>query len=379
MAKDFQVTLLGEGARLCPTWGAPPNLGSEFYRRLFDSAERWHVPGLGTMATDGRRIFIDPDYEAKLTDSQRIAVYRHELHHIARNHAGRMRGRKPMVWNIACDMVINSEDRDAGWDLPADGCFLPLSWPGHPRPSAEEVYDWLLENAEVVEATIAGGFTQDVHEASQEEELKAAAQVAEALGGRKAGTAEEAAAQWAFDALVNHSNLDWKSIVAKLLTSWVRGGSSWQRPNRRFIGQGMYLPSNLRQGMKHLLTCVDVSGSMPQALVQNILADIQQLRRAVEIEELELITFNTRKVEGFKYSLHAPFAPRLRAGGGTSFEAPVWHINKVKPDAAIILTDGEANDPGTPLGIHPSRLIWIIYGTTARVPLPGKVFFAGRG
>lgn len=107
-----------------------------------------------------RRIWMNP--AAGLAESECVFVFAHELLHAGLNHASRRRGRDPLLWNIACDFVIN------GWLLemtvgtaPNIGLLHDAAFAGH---SSEEVYDTLAQDIRRARklATLRGVGAQDL-------------------------------------------------------------------------------------------------------------------------------------------------------------------------------------------------------------------------
>lgn len=107
-----------------------------------------------------RRIWMNP--AAGLSESECLFVFAHELLHAGLNHASRRRGRDPLLWNIACDFVIN------GWLLemaigtaPHIGLLHDAAFAGH---SSEEVYDTLAQDIRRARklATLRGVGAQDL-------------------------------------------------------------------------------------------------------------------------------------------------------------------------------------------------------------------------
>lgn len=107
-----------------------------------------------------RRIWINP--AAGLTDDECLFAFAHELLHAGLNHASRRRGRDHLLWNIACDFVIN------GWLIemrvgtpPNIGLLHDAKLAGQ---SAEEIYDLLATDIRRARklATLRGTGEQDL-------------------------------------------------------------------------------------------------------------------------------------------------------------------------------------------------------------------------
>ncbi len=61
-----------------------------------------------TAATDGRRIFFGPRFLDELSDSELDFVMMHEILHVVLQHCMRQGDRDNEQFNIACDIVVNS-------------------------------------------------------------------------------------------------------------------------------------------------------------------------------------------------------------------------------------------------------------------------------
>jgi len=63
---------------------------------------------LDTACTDGMRIAFGPDFLDSLTDSELDFVMMHEILHVVLQHCLREDNREHEEFNIACDIVVNS-------------------------------------------------------------------------------------------------------------------------------------------------------------------------------------------------------------------------------------------------------------------------------
>lgn len=77
-----------------------------------------------------------------LEQAEILFVYVHELLHAALLHHSRIQGRDPLIWNLACDFVINGWLVEMGvGKLPGIGCLYDPTLKGM---SSEEVYDLII-------------------------------------------------------------------------------------------------------------------------------------------------------------------------------------------------------------------------------------------
>lgn len=71
-----------------------------------------------TAATDGKNVYVDPEYFASLNENDRLFLLAHEILHIKFMHPLRLKDkdgnmRNLEIWNEACDAIINANlERD---------------------------------------------------------------------------------------------------------------------------------------------------------------------------------------------------------------------------------------------------------------------------
>ena len=102
-----------------------------------------------TAATDGKNIYVDPNYFSSLSENDRLFTIAHEIMHIKFMHMFRLKDksgvkRDPELWNIATDAIINA-------NLERDGFTIKEGYVNMPEAlnySAEEFYQKLLQEKE---------------------------------------------------------------------------------------------------------------------------------------------------------------------------------------------------------------------------------------
>ena len=108
-----------------------------------------------TAATDGIRIYFGPDFLENLTDPQIDIVMMHEILHVVLQHCLREDNRDHEEFNIACDIVINSNIKHSNGDNDKSITLTKYGVSMHKAPdgkegylyTAEEVYEMLIKNA----------------------------------------------------------------------------------------------------------------------------------------------------------------------------------------------------------------------------------------
>ena len=345
---------------------------------------------LPTFATDGTCILFNPEFAEKLSDEEVVGVLAHETLHAAFLHVFRLAGRHPVKWNVACDFAINLLLTQAGFKLPGK----PMTWeemaaageaarksgaqpesghlldPAYEGMSADAIYAKLP--IQVIKINMAGQgtgeFTEggkgtatdengnpvELDETSWKIAVEQAAQCAKKAGNLPGG----------LEALVKantESKTDWKAILREFLVAQFSTDVSWMRPNRRFVGAGIYLPGAIKEdGTGRLLLAVDTSGSITDKMLGKVAAEISSIVNEVKPEEVMVAYWDTRiaGVESFfdgdEIVLHA------KGRGGTAAQPVTKFVNDLpeKPLAVIYVSDLQLGDsPKAPDGVP---CIWVV-------------------
>lgn len=112
---------------------------------------------VATASTDGERIYFNPEFMDKLNDEELELVLMHEILHVALQHCLRLGDKHGELFNIACDIVVNSNVmRSSGMDeknitLENFGTLMhvaPDNSEGYEH-TAEEVYEMLVSKADL--------------------------------------------------------------------------------------------------------------------------------------------------------------------------------------------------------------------------------------
>lgn len=87
-----------------------------FFSELVDKLQPIYTWEVKTQATDGTRLFINPEFTSKLSIQEKIFVLAHEVMHNALDHLGRAQflGHDLELSNIAGDYEINALLANAG-------------------------------------------------------------------------------------------------------------------------------------------------------------------------------------------------------------------------------------------------------------------------
>ena len=101
-------------------------LRQPFYGVLLSMID-FHAEGaIPTMATDGAKVYYNPEYVMGLTEDEVYGVLLHEISHCIYLHCTQKRrlNRAHHRWNVACDYAINLEIKDMGYALPGHILYM---------------------------------------------------------------------------------------------------------------------------------------------------------------------------------------------------------------------------------------------------------------
>jgi predicted metal-dependent peptidase len=325
-----------------------------------------------TACTDGLNVTYGKKFVAGLSDAQLRFLILHENMHKALLHLTTrqwMWKENPQLANLACDHVINlllvlSDDGDNFIQMPPMGAF-DLQYQGM---DAGEVYRKLKEDGN--DGGGCEGFDHHdwgkARQLTEQEKEALADKVTEALqqGSILAGKEESGLDRAVRDLLA--PKINWREVLRDFVMSICAGKdlSSWRRPNRRHLHNGIYLPSHFNERAGRVLVGVDTSGSVDGAMLVAFLAEVASIATTVQPEVVDLLYWDTRVAAHEKYSEGQydmlAQSTKPKGGGGTSPECVTRHMREtsLRPDCAIMLTDGHVG--GEWGGAWPCPVLWCI-------------------
>lgn len=324
-----------------------------------------------TAQTDGKVLEYNPEYVMSLSPEQRRGLVAHEVMHNAMSHPSRRGSRDLGRFNIACDLAINPVLEEAGMQLPPGGLFpgrgqyekLPVGL------SAEEYFARLPEeqgqegDGQGKEGGNGGndpgkcGGVVDTGDNAQQQASEAGWKVAVAQAANVAkgrGELPGGLARMVGDLL--EPKVPWQEVlrefISRALTS--RDDYSWSAPNRRFIAQGLYLPSLRSESLGEVVVAIDTSGSIGEAELKTFGGELNGILECRPCKvHVVYCDARVRRVDEWEPS-DGPLVLEPVGGGGTSHR-PVWDWlaeHDIDPAAVVCLTDGYTSfgdDPGVPV------------------------------
>lgn len=306
-----------------------------------------------TAATNGKRVKFNPKFIEGLTDEELKFLVAHECLHPMLEHNYRRNGRSPMRWNKACDYVINHLlDQEKIGKFIQGGC-LDSSIYNAGNGTSDGIFNILPEDGGNGGGDGPGGAGNDLEdgEGSPAEQQQEAAEwkvkVAQAAQAAKMMGKLSANMQRFVDEVLQ-PKVDWRDVLRRFVQKAKTDERTFARPNRRFLSQGLYLPSVTGEVLGEIVIAVDCSGSIGQREINEFATEVKSLKEDGNPSALHVVYFDS-EVSHYEYfgrddEVHI----EAHGGGGTAF-SPIFKYlddNAIVPVACVVLTDLCCDDFG---------------------------------
>jgi len=305
-----------------------------------------------TAATNGKNIRYNPHFIDSLNDEERKFLVAHECLHPMLEHTFRRGERNHRVWNQAADYVINKLLDDEKIGKMPQGGLLDNNIHNAGGGTTEGIYNILPQpdddgnngHGDPLDDCNDGGDTP-ADKAQQEAEWKVrvaqAAQAAKMMGKLSANLAR------LVDEVLQ-PKVDWRDVLRRFIEKCKDDTRSFARPNRRFLSQGLYLPTASGERLGEIAFAIDCSGSIGQAELNQFAAEIRAVKEEGNPSAIHAVYFDSEvcHYDRFGRDDELQFAPH--GGGGTDF-APVFEYmaeHGIEPVACVFLTDLCCSDFG---------------------------------
>ena len=307
-----------------------------------------------TAATDGKRVLFNEDFCKELDDEELKFLVAHECMHPMLEHNFRRGERDRYKWNQAADYVINKLLTDEGiGKMPKQGLLDENIYQAGGGTS-DGIYNNLPDTPEDQQGNGGQGQPLDSCEdgqgspaevAQQQAEWKVkvaqAAQSAKMMGKLSAGL-ERLVAE------ILTPKVDWRDVLQRFVVKCRSDQRSWARPNRRFLSQGLYLPSVSGETLGEIAFAVDCSGSIGQDEINQFASEITTVWQDQRPTKVHVIYFDSEVSHYDEFDRDNEPVIKPHGGGGTAF-SPVFRYMEdhgINPVACIFLTDLCCNDFG---------------------------------
>lgn len=323
-----------------------------------------------TAATDGRHVYINPDFFFPLPADQRVFVLAHEVMHCVWNHMNlnaSLRKRGKVVYQDGHELPFNASKMNIAEDYVINdllfeakiGALVPNVYHDKAKGSLNEtgleVYRKIYKDPDDGGGGGGGGGQFDDHleplPDDQRSEVEWKSAVASAVQVAKLQGKLPACLERAFTDMLE-PQVDWTDRIDSLLKRRLGHGSvDWRRPERRSMERGLFMPSKSGNGCGTVVVACDTSGSITAKQINAFLAEVSGILEDVRPERLVLMwcDADVGRVDELEEvgDLNVVRGKGAPGGGGTSF-VPVFEKVRemgLEPDALVYLTDGYGSFP----------------------------------
>ena len=339
-----------------------------------------------TACTNGRDVKYGRAFVDGLTDAELRGLVLHEDEgHKLYRHLTTWRWMydiDPFLANCACDYVINirivDDNKDDGFAKLPEGGLVDERFRGMDEA---QVFNILRQEQDEQSTGDSGGSdSQDnesgdddsqgnesgsgseqsagagldqhdwdgAQELSDEEKRELARDIDEAIrqgamaAGKMGGTGNRG-----LDELLQ-PQVDWREVLREFVQTTCAGSdySTYARPNRRLMSQGIYMPSGVSEQVEELVIAIDTSGSIGQSELTEFLSEVKGVCDTVKPNKVRLLYWGSDVVGDESYDMHEldnlVTSTKPMGGGGTDVNCVTQYMAKkgIKPQAVIVLTDG---------------------------------------
>ena len=325
-------------------------------------------------ATDGWNVIYNPKFveEHMPSDPELRFLVLHEATHKAYRHMVTWRAlheENARLANVAADFFVNltlqdTDDGEGFIKMPKIG--IPPE-PKYRGWSVAMIYADLKKQIDEQDASGEGegqGGEMDEHdwngneangdpakEQQQADEIQRAIRQGEIMRKKLAGKGAGQADGLFGDLLA--PAIDWKQVLREFITETCAGRdeSSWRKPNRRYIGMDIYMPTMVGTTMTELVIGFDTSGSIfGGGEMTRFVSEIKTIIEDVKPSKVHVIYWDTR-VAGHQTFEDGQFAVqelKIKGGGGTDGSVLFDYLRdkNINPQAIVQFTDGYVGDWG---------------------------------
>jgi predicted metal-dependent peptidase len=342
---------------------------------------------LPTARTNGRDEWYGEKFIATLDERELAFVIMHEASHKMYRHLTtwkKLHDENHELANMACDYVINLMLRDldpteAFMAMPRnkDGKVMGLIDERFRGMNAKQVFDILKQEQEKRGKGQGQGEGEgfDEHDwdgakLSEDDAKELEREIDQAI--RQGLIAEQKVKGNGRSDLaralgeLTTPKVDWREQMREFVKSVCAGKdtSSWRRPNRRFIGSDIYLPTLVSERVNRLVVATDTSGSIGNAELNAAMAEFVGICDQVKPEHIDLLYWGSHVAGHETYdgadASNIVSSTRPIGGGGTSPSCITAYIKEKNLDAdcVVVFTDGEVGtDWG---GTWPCPVLWCV-------------------
>ena len=368
---------------------------------LLEKLPPMQTDAVQAMATDGTCIAYNPEWVVQQPLLELVHVIAHEVAHVLFKHMTRRKNRCQKLWNVATDYQVNSylhlmgvgqmpkdclyDPKYNGMKMTSDAIYNDLLKNSKPDPKEKEEEQKEAKQEDDDSDTSSGGGKDTPENNTLEKEMEIAASYGwvDDYDGADPETfnkdegyddlgepvpvsqspvqieeleaqIEEAIAHGEFahnkisgdeppvsinDVLepANIEVVDWEDALQEFLTEKVKTFKNWNRPHKKWLQQGFWLPSKGSYGLKDIVIMNDEAGSMSEEENQACLTNIDELNQQglVTFDRVVLMHFTTRVSHIEYFEPGDDLIYKRHSSGGTCFDTVFKKAKDLEDDSLI--------------------------------------------
>ena len=316
--------------------------------------------------TDGFKISIDTNKLGKYTKDEITYLYAHTLLHIVLKHPYRQKTRDRHIWNQACDVVINnilttfenigSRPSDEIVDLAFKDCCVEEVYEILYKKKKEEMSKTTPDKKGTIESNAYDKTKLDLDEVltksekANQEKLDGIIIQALSLAKKSSNIYEGMSIE--IDTLIK-PEIDLHDVLKEyLISSFFEKQISYERPNKRFIDRGIYMPGTKKLNDNlNIFVALDSSSSVSLDEYKKFLGIVSEIAESFYEYKIDILPFDLKVRSEYIISFDSfnPLSSKEllipKSNGGTSFDELLRYLKKsseIRSDSLLIaLTDGE--------------------------------------
>lgn len=307
-----------------------------------------------TAATNGKRVLFNEEFCNELSDEELKFLVAHECMHPMLEHNFRRGERDAYKWNQAADYVINKLLTDEGiGKMPAQG-LLDDNIYKQGGGTSDGIFNLLPDTPEDGQGNGGQGQPLDSCEDGQgspaevsQQQAEWKVKVAQAAQSAKMMGKMSAGLERLVDEILK-PKVDWRDVLQRFVVKCRSDQRSWARPNRRFLSQGLYLPSVSGESLGEIAFAVDCSGSIGQDEINQFASEITTVWQDQKPTKVHVIYFDSEVSHYDEFGQDDEPIVKPHGGGGTAFSPVFKYMTEhgIEPVACIFLTDLCCDDFG---------------------------------
>ena len=307
-----------------------------------------------TAATNGKRVLFNEEFCNGLSDEELKFLVAHECMHPMLEHNFRRGERDAYKWNQAADYVINKLLTDEGIGKMPEQGLLDDTIYKNGGGTSDGIFNLLPDTPDDGQGNGGQGQPLDSCEDGQgspaevsQQQAEWKVKVAQAAQSAKMMGKMSAGLERLVDEILK-PKVDWRDVLQRFVVKCRSDQRSWARPNRRFLSQGLYLPSVSGESLGEIAFAVDCSGSIGQDEINQFASEITTVWQDQRPTKVHVIYFDSEVSHYDEFGQEDEPVVKPHGGGGTAF-SPVFRYmadKGIEPVACIFLTDLCCNDFG---------------------------------